>query len=76
MPGRDQAQEVGLPGGEPGNGVAAPLGIEIGLVQVGAQQGEDRPVAVGEIRPGPRIRTAAWADRARAVRRRPAPVAA
>ena len=52
MPGGDQVQQVGLPGGEPGDGVAAPLGVQIGLVQVRAQQREQRPVPLGEIRPG------------------------
>jgi hypothetical protein len=46
-------QQFGLPGGEPGDWVAAPLGVQVGLVQVRAQQCEHRPVALGEIRAGP-----------------------
>jgi hypothetical protein len=50
--GGQQAQQVLLPGGEPGNGVAAALGVQVGLVQVRAQQREHRPVTLGEVRPG------------------------
>jgi hypothetical protein len=52
VPGGDQVQQLGLPGGELGDGVAAPLGIQEGLVQVRAQQREERPVPLGEVRPG------------------------
>jgi len=50
MPSGDQAQQFPLPGGEPGDGVAAAFGVQVGLVQVGAQQ---RPVPFGEVRAGP-----------------------
>ena len=53
VPGGDQVQQFLLPRGQPGDRVAAPLGVEVGLVQVRAQQCEDRPVPVGEVRPGP-----------------------
>jgi hypothetical protein len=42
-----------VPGGELGGGAAAAFGVEVGLVQVGAQQGQQCPVALGEVRPGP-----------------------
>jgi hypothetical protein len=35
--------------------VAAPLGVQVSLMQVRAQQREQRPVALGEIRPGPAV---------------------
>ena len=53
VPGGQQAQHVPLPGGEPGDGAAAALVIQICLVQVRAHQREQRPVPVGEVRPGP-----------------------
>jgi hypothetical protein len=53
VPGGQQVQQVLLPRGEPGDRVAAPLSVEVGLVQVRAQQREDRPVPVGEVQPGP-----------------------
>jgi hypothetical protein len=52
-PGGNQVQQVLLPGGELGDGVAAAFGVQVGLVQVRAQQGEQRPVALGEVRAGP-----------------------
>ena len=36
-----------------GRAGAAALRVKVGLVQVGAQQGEQRAVALGEVRPGP-----------------------
>jgi hypothetical protein len=53
VPGGDQVQQFPLPDGEPGGWVAAPLGVEVGLVQVRAQHGEQVAFAVGEIRAGP-----------------------
>jgi hypothetical protein len=44
VPGGQQAQQVFRPRGQPGNRVAAPFGIEVGLVQVRTQQREDGPV--------------------------------
>jgi hypothetical protein len=44
VPGRQQAQQLVLPGGEPGNRMAAPLGVQAGLIQVRAQQYQQRPV--------------------------------
>src|SRR5580693_1802805 len=55
VPGGQQAQQLPLPGGEPGDGIAAPLGLQVGLAQVRAQQREHRPVPLGEIRPGPAV---------------------
>ena len=52
MPGRQQAHQVVLPGGEPGDRMAAPLGVQAGLVQVRAQQCQQRPVPLGEVRAG------------------------
>src|SRR6266487_1538377 len=40
VPGGEQVQQVLLPGGELGVGVAAAFGVEVGLVQVRAQQRE------------------------------------
>jgi hypothetical protein len=53
VPGGHQAQQLPLPGGEPGDGIAAPLGIQEGLVQVRTQQRKHRPVTLGEVEPGP-----------------------
>ena len=53
VPGGDQAQQVFLPGGELGDRVAAAFGVEVGLVQVRAQQHQQRAVTLGEVRPGP-----------------------
>ena len=53
VPGGDQVQQVPVPGGELRGRVAAALGVEVGLVQVRAQHGEQVAVAVGEIRAGP-----------------------
>ena len=39
-----------MPGGETGDGMAAPFAIQVGLVQVRAQKREHCPVAIGEIR--------------------------
>jgi hypothetical protein len=47
--GRDEIQELPLPGRELGAGVAAAFGVAIGLVQVGAQQGEQRAVRLAEV---------------------------
>ena len=44
MPGGHQTQQFRLPGSQPGDRVAAALGIQVGLVQVWAQQREHRPV--------------------------------
>lgn len=52
VPARDQAQQVRLPRGEPGPLGAAALGVQVGLVQVRADQGEQGPVAFGEVRSG------------------------
>src|SRR5580704_15606152 len=52
VPGGDQVQHAPVPGGELGGGVAAALGVEVGLVQVRAQHGEQVAFAVGEIRAG------------------------
>jgi hypothetical protein len=41
-----------VPGGELGGWVAAALGVEVSLVQVRAQHGEQVAFAVGEIRAG------------------------
>ena len=40
----DQVQQVPVPRGELGNRTATPFGVQVGLVKVGAQQGEQRPV--------------------------------
>jgi hypothetical protein len=53
VPGGQQAQQVFLACSELGNGVAAALGVQVGLVQVRAQQRKHRPVTLGEVRPGP-----------------------
>jgi hypothetical protein len=53
VPGGDQVQQVFLPGGELGDGVAAVFGVEVGLVQVRAQQHQQRAVTLGKVRPGP-----------------------
>ena len=52
VPGGDQVQQFPLPDGELGGRVAAALGVEVGLVQVRAQHGEQVTFAVGEIRAG------------------------
>jgi len=52
VPGGDQVQQFPLSGGELGDWVAAALGVEVGLVQVRAQHGEQVAFAVGEIRAG------------------------
>ena len=54
VPGGDQVQQFLLPGGEPRGRVAAAFGVEVGLVQVRAQHGEQVAVAFGEIGAGPR----------------------
>ena len=64
VPGGDQMQQVPVPGGELGDGVTATFGVQVGMVQVGAQQREQRAVALGEVRAGPTRRTAAWTDQA------------
>ena len=51
VPGGDQVQQVPVPGGERGGRVTAALGVEVGLVQVRAQHGEQ--VAVAEVPAGP-----------------------
>ena len=53
VPGGDQMQQVPVPGGELGDGVTATFGVQVGMVQVGAQQREQRAVALGEVRAGP-----------------------
>src|SRR5262249_47867758 len=53
VPGGDQVQQVPVPRGEPGGGVAAALGVEVGLVQVRAQHGEQVAVAFAEVPAGP-----------------------
>jgi len=53
VPGGDQAQQLPLPGGELGRWVAAAFGVQEGLVQVRAQQHQQRPVAFGEVGAGP-----------------------
>jgi hypothetical protein len=53
VPGGEQAQQVPVPGGQRGDRVAAAFGVHIGLVQVRAQQHQQGPVTLGEIRPGP-----------------------
>ena len=50
VPGGDQVQQFPLPVCELGGWVAAALGVEVGLVQVGAQHGEQVAVPAGEIR--------------------------
>jgi hypothetical protein len=47
--GCEQAQQVPVPGGELGDRVAAAFGVEIGLVQVRAQQHQQCLVTLGEI---------------------------
>jgi hypothetical protein len=42
-----------VPGGELRDWVPAALGVEVGLVQVRAQHGEQVAVALGEVRAGP-----------------------
>src|SRR4029077_1856289 len=53
VPGRNQLQQVPVPRGEPGDGMAAAFGVQVGLVQVRAQQREQRAVTLGEVRAGP-----------------------
>jgi len=53
MPSSQQVQQLGLPGGEPRHGVAAPLAVQVRPVQVRAQRYEHRPVPLAEVRPGP-----------------------
>src|SRR5262249_49098421 len=53
VPGGEQGQEFPVPGGDAGDWVAAALGVEVGLVQVRAQHGEQVAVAFGEVRAGP-----------------------
>ena len=53
VPGGDQVEQVPVPGGELGDGVTATFGVQVGMVQVGAQQREQRAVALGEVRAGP-----------------------
>jgi hypothetical protein len=47
--GGDQAQQFPMAGGELGGRAPLAFGVEVGLVQVGAQQGQQVAVAVGEI---------------------------
>ena len=56
VPGGQQAQQVILAGGEPGDWVAAPFGVQVGLVQVRAQQHQQRPVTLGEVRAGASVK--------------------
>ena len=46
--GSDEMQQLPLPGGEVGHGRAASLRVEVRLVEVRAQQREQRPVTLGE----------------------------
>jgi hypothetical protein len=41
--------------GEAGDGMAAPLGIQEGLVEVRTQRREHCPVTLGEVEPGPAV---------------------
>jgi|RhiMetdeSRZDD1v2_1073273.scaffolds.fasta_scaffold1217049_1 hypothetical protein len=47
VPGGDQAQQLPMPGRQPRDGAAAALGVQVGLVQVGAQQCQQRAVTLG-----------------------------
>jgi len=51
MPGGDYPQQFSVPAGELGRACAAAFRVEVGLVQVGAQQGKQRAVVLGEVRP-------------------------
>ena len=67
--GRQQAHQLVLPGGEPGDRMAAPPGVQAGLVQVRAQQYQQRPVPLGERaspfrRPSPECSSRKWSSRA------------
>ena len=53
VPGGDQVQQFPVPGGELRCAATAALRVNIGLVQVGAQQGEQVAVPLGEVRAGP-----------------------
>jgi len=53
QPARDQVQQLPVPRGELGDGVAAAFGIEVGLVQVWPQQREQGAVGLGEVGTGP-----------------------
>src|ERR1700678_1396297 len=53
VPGGDQVQQLLLPGCELGGGVATALGVEVCLVQVRAQYGQQVAMTAGEIRAGP-----------------------
>jgi len=45
----DEPQQLALPRGEAGLAAAAAFGIEVGMVQVRAQQRQQCPVALGEL---------------------------
>jgi hypothetical protein len=49
VPGGDQAQHLPVTAGKPGHAMAAAFGVEVGLVQLGAQQRQQVPVALGEV---------------------------
>jgi hypothetical protein len=49
VPGGEQVQQFPVPRRELRDRVAAPVGVEIGLVQVRAQQGEQRAVCLSEV---------------------------
>jgi len=44
-----------MPGRQPRDGAAAALGVQVGLVQVGAQQCQQRAVTPGKIRARPAV---------------------
>ena len=48
----DQVQQVPLASGELGDGAPPAFSIVIGLLEMGSQQGEQRPVALGEVKAG------------------------
>ncbi len=52
VPGGQQMQQVPVPGGELGHAEAALLGVGVGLMQVRAQEHQQRAVPVGEVRAG------------------------
>jgi len=52
VPGGDQVQQFPLPGRQLGDWVTASFGVEVCLVQVGAQQCQQRAVTLGKVRTG------------------------
>ena len=48
----DQVQQVSLASGELGDGAPPAFSIVVGLLEMGSQQGAQRPVALGEVKAG------------------------